>query len=74
MARKSDSSPSSLFLAAIIVMTVMALSQPLWAVPPFPENEAEEIEVQVGKTVEITSSYRYCWFRRFTGLPPEKSW
>ena len=69
MARKSDSSPSSLLLATIFVMTLMALSQPLWAVPPFPGNEAEEIEVQVGKTVEITSSYRYCWFptvQRFT--------
>ena len=60
MARKSDSSPSSLLLATIFVMTLMALSQPLWALPPFPGNEAEEIEVQVGKTVEITSSYRYC--------------
>jgi hypothetical protein len=62
MTRKGDSSSSSLLLTAIFVMTVIALRRPLWALPPFPENEAEGIEVQVGKTVEITSSYRYCWF------------
>jgi hypothetical protein len=69
MARKSDSSPSSLLLTTIFVMTVIALSQPLWALPLFPEDEADGIEVQVGKTVEITSSYRYCWYptvHRFT--------
>src|SRR5208337_2077207 len=62
MARKANSSPPPLLLKAVFIMTVSALSQPSWAAPPLSSNEAEELEVQVGKTVEITSSYRHCWF------------
>jgi hypothetical protein len=62
MARKANLSPSPPLLTAAFIMTVSVLSQPLWAALPLSGNELEELEVQVGKTVEITSSYRYCWF------------
>ncbi len=69
MLRKSGSSLSSLLLATIYVTTVIALIQPSWALPPSPRNEADELDVHITKTVEITSSHRYCWFptvHRFT--------
>lgn len=33
-----------------------------WATPPAQRDSADNLEVHVGKTVEITSSHRYCWF------------
>jgi hypothetical protein len=57
------------YATAIALTIVIALTQPLWALPPLPEDEADGLEVQVGKTVEITSSHRYCWYpsvHRFT--------
>jgi len=61
MSRKNQANPSSRPLTTIFLITVLAWS-PLWALGPLSGNEAEELEVQVGKTVEITSSYRYCWY------------
>jgi len=46
----------------ILILTVLLFSQPIRAVSPLSGSEAEELEVQVGKTLEITSSYRYCWY------------
>jgi hypothetical protein len=68
MSRKNQANSLSLPLTMIFLITVLAWS-PLWALVPLSGNEAEELEVQVGKTVEITSSYRYCWYptvQRFT--------
>ncbi len=62
MAKKSDSRFSSLLFTTIFIMILLFLGQPLSVALPLSDNEAEELEVQVGKTVEITSSHRYCWY------------
>jgi len=41
---------------------VTGLGQSLRALPPVPGNETADLEVHVGKTVEITGSHRYCWY------------
>jgi len=62
MARNSDSSTFFLLLTTILTTTILALGQLAGPAVPCAGNQADGLEVQVGKTVEITSSHRYCWF------------
>ena len=62
MVNERDSRHSFLLSTAIALTIVIGSTQPLLAFPPLPENEGNGLEVQVGKTVEITGSHRYCWY------------
>ncbi len=53
----------------ISALIMLLFSRSLWAALPSPASGAEGLDVQVGKTVEISSSHRYCWYptvQRFT--------
>ncbi len=47
---------------AILITAIATLSRPSWAALPLSGNDPGDLDVRVGKTIEITSSHRYCWF------------
>jgi hypothetical protein len=53
---------SSWLKTTLLAVAFLAASRPWGAAPPPPQNGADGVEVKVGRTVEITSSFRYCWY------------
>jgi len=45
-----------------ILMTLVLISSSGRSAGPSAKTDSDELQVQIGKTAEITSSRRYCWF------------
>ena len=60
--RKRNPYPTSLFPRTypILISHVLTLSVAVWTLSVC--GQASELEVNILRTVEISSSYRYCWY------------